>query len=80
MPLGSLWTPGGEIPLRQKDVIPLSREEIVTFAELDQIARRYKLQLTCLKCDKPILGVDNARAEQNTLSVACNCREFRFKR
>jgi hypothetical protein len=72
----TLWTPGGEVPLLGKDVIPIGRADIITLSKMHEFAQNHGLALVCKRCDKSVTG---ANANLNAgASVACQCREFRY--
>jgi hypothetical protein len=72
----SLWTPEGNVPLLGKDVVPISRAEIINLSKLHEFAQQHGLSLVCKRCDKAITGA-NANL-QTGAAVACQCREFRY--
>lgn len=73
---GSLWTPDGEVSVKEKDVIRITRDELGMLAMLDRFSRKHGLMIICPHCDKSLLGKNNG--QERTPSVACGCREFRF--
>lgn len=73
---GALWTPDGMVRVREKDVIPITRNELGMLAMLDRFARNHQLMVICAKCDTSVGGKNNG--QEQTPSVACQCREFRF--
>lgn len=74
-----LWTPDGFVGTKEKDVIPLPQHELVTLVAMSEMAQKYGLRIVCQSCDSGIQG-KNSGHETAYLSVACNCREFRFTR
>ena len=77
MPAKSLWTPNGHIPLQEKDVYPLTREEIAVLSKLQDLAYKFKWAIVCQKCDQSITGKN--QDGQPVLSVACGCSEYRYR-
>lgn len=75
MPAGTLWTPDGERRI-ERDVVPITRNELGMLAMLDRFARNHGLMVLCPKCDHTLTGQNNG--EERTPSVSCHCREFRF--
>lgn len=75
-PASSLWTPEGMVPLAQKGIVPISRQEIILLSKLHEFAQTHGVMLVCQRCDGSIGGSNNGTG--TTLSVACKCREFRF--
>ena len=73
---GSLWTPGGEVAVMGKDVVPLTRPDILMLVALSDFAAKHRITIYCQKCEQPIRG-DNTGQESHP-SVACTCREFRY--
>lgn len=82
MPLSTaaktLWTPGGNISLREKGVVPITQSDIAVLARLHEFASKHGLSLVCQRCDTAVVG-HNADTDDK-LAVACQCREFRFYR
>lgn len=72
----TLWTPGGNVPIREKDVVPITRDELGMLAMLDRFARNHGLIIVCPKCDGSLIGKNNG--QETHPSVACGCREFRY--
>jgi len=78
---GSLWTPTGEIALKEKDVLPITQRELIVLGHLHEFAAKYGgIQLRCTVCDSPIYGQNNDSPDNRHPSVHCKCREFRFYR
>lgn len=75
MATSSLWTPDGEVSIRERDVTPVTREEIILLSKLHEFAVKHDIVIFCKRCEKNISGQNNATTR--TLSVACQCREFR---
>lgn len=76
----SVWTPDGEHPFREKDVLPLTRVELVTLSHLHEFAQKHQITIVCKRCNSAIVGKNNdaeIRAGQQP-SVACQCREWRY--
>lgn len=71
-----LWTPDGEVPLREKDVTPVTRQEIITLSHFHEFAQRHNITVVCKRCDTAITGANNGNSR--LLSVSCKCREWRF--
>ena len=72
----SLWTPGGEVPLLGRDVVPINQGEIILFSKFHEMGQKYGFTVVCKTCDKSVTG---ANANLNAgASVACQCREFRY--
>lgn len=75
-----LFGPLGERLIGQKDVIPVAdKRELTLFAGLHDLCYKHSLQITCVKCMKPVLGANND-TPGSTLAIACGCREWRFVR
>lgn len=72
----ALWTPDGEVPLREKDVIPITRMELITLSRLHEFAQKHGISVVCQRCDKSITGKNSGH--ENNPGVACQCREWRF--
>lgn len=72
----SLWTPGGEVPLAQRGVVPINRQELILLSRLHEFAVKHQINIFCKRCSKPITG-QNTGQEKHPY-VACQCREFRF--
>lgn len=77
-PAKSLWTPGGEIRIREKDVVPLTREEIGCLIGLDAFSRKHGVTVECHSCGKSLVGQNNGH--ETYFSVTCECREYRYVR
>lgn len=73
-----LWTPTGEVSTREKDVLPLTRDEIITLSKMHEIAHKFQMNIFCKRCEKPFSGQNNDSSP--FLSVSCQCRELRFTR
>lgn len=76
MPASSLWTPGGEVPLKQKGIIQINRQELQLLSLLHEFAVKHQVNIFCKKCEKAITG-QNTGQELHP-SVACQCREWRY--
>lgn len=72
----TMWTPEGEVPLAEKDVIPITRNDIILLSKLHEFAQQHDIAVVCRKCDRSIGGHNNDTVQY--LSVACQCREFRY--
>lgn len=72
----SLYTPQGEHPLTERDVIVIDRRAIMALAWLHEFAFHHKVALICEKCGQPIKGVNSGNEPQP--AVSCLCREFRY--
>jgi hypothetical protein len=72
----TLWTPDGNVPVREKDVVPITRNDLGMLAMLHRFAQTHGLIVVCERCDTSLGGKNNGH-EANP-SVACQCREFRF--
>lgn len=72
----SLWTPNGEVSTQEKDVTPISRDEIITLSKMHEIAFRHGMSVVCKRCDHAFTGQNNDQSR--VLSIACQCRELRF--
>lgn len=72
----SLWTPTGEVLTAEKDVVPVTRNEIILLSHLHEFAAKHQINIFCKRCEKLITGQNNDDSKR--LSVACQCREFRF--
>lgn len=75
---GSLWTMDGEVPLRERDVIPLTEREVRMLSWLHQWAADQQVNIFCKRCESPITGQNNDSTKE--VSVSCGCREWRFTR
>lgn len=62
----------------QADIEPLTREEIIVFSQMHEIAQRRKIELRCMKCGGSFTGHNNDSTA--VLSVQCKCRELRYAR
>jgi hypothetical protein len=76
MGAGSIWTPDGEVPLKEKDVLPLTRRQIIMLSELHEFAHYNGITIFCKRCEQPVTGQNNDSSQ--VLSVSCQCREWRF--
>lgn len=72
----SLWTSEGEVPLDQKDVVHVTRPEIIMLSNLHAFAAKHQINIFCKRCAKAITGQNNDSSK--VLAVACQCREFVF--
>lgn len=72
----TLWTPDGQVDLREKDVIPINRRELIMLANLHEFSVKYGASYVCKRCDSAITGQNNDSTP--VPSVACRCREFRY--
>ena len=68
---------GSEIPLREKDVIPLKPHEVRMLSWLHEWAHNQQVNIFCKRCSKPITGQNNDSSPH--VSVACQCRQWVFK-
>lgn len=75
----SLWTPDGMSRI-EKDVEPLTREEIVILSKMHEVAHRHQIVLVCKHCDSSFQGLNNDDPAVKTLGVSCRCRELRYTR
>lgn len=71
----SLWTPGGEVPLQQKDVVPISAEMMQVFVDLHEVAQKLRIQVNCSLCGASFQGAN--QGTEAHFAVACSCRELR---
>lgn len=71
----ALWTPEGMVGV-EKDVIPLTRPELITLSRMHEFASKYGLSLVCKKCDSAITGANNNATPAP--AVSCTCREWRY--
>lgn len=73
---GHLWTPTGDIPVAEKDVIKiLNPRDVQMLAWLHEWAFNQQINIFCKKCEQPIRGQNND-GQTKRLSVACACREW----
>lgn len=72
----TLWTPDGDVPLREKDVIPLSPQEVRMLSLLHEFAHTHQINIFCKRCSTPITGQNNDSSPY--VSVNCQCREWRY--
>lgn len=79
MPPSKLWTPGGMVPIAEKDVVALTRPELIMLGNLHEFAQKHQLTIVCKRCDAAIQG-KNSGNETTSAGVACQCTEFRFTR
>lgn len=77
---GSLWTMDGEVPLRERDVIPLTEREVRMLSWLHQWAADQQVNIFCKRCERPITGANNDDPNIRSVSVACQCRTWVFQR
>lgn len=61
----------------EQDVIPVARRHIIMMSMLHEFAQEHKISVTCQKCGRPFIGNNND--SQPILSIACHCREFRYR-
>lgn len=71
-----LWTPSGEVPIAERGVVAISKQDLQVLARFHEFAQRYGLCVVCPKCDHSLRGANDGH--QTSASVACQCREFRF--
>ena len=76
----SIWTPDGEISTEQKGVVEVTRQDIIMLSQLQEFAYNHQINIFCKRCEKPIRGQNNDNPDIKTLSVSCQCREFRYIR
>lgn len=74
-----LWTPSGEVPIAERDVIPITAKELQMLSILHEFAHKYQITVVCKRCDSSLQGKNNGH-ETVSAGVACQCREFRFTR
>lgn len=72
----TMWTPQGEVPLREKGVETLSREEIIVLSKMHEIAHHRQLSIVCMRCNVSMTGKNNDTSK--VLAIGCQCRELRF--
>ncbi len=75
MASGKLWTPGGEV-ITERDVEPLTRDEVITLSKMQEICFNHELTIFCKKCERLIYGQNNGGSQ--VLTLRCGCRELRF--
>lgn len=75
-----MWTPDGEVPLQEKDVIQINQKELILLGHLHEFAQKYQISIVCKRCDGSITGNNNDSPDNRTPSVSCQCREWRFIR
>lgn len=75
-----LWTPQGEVGLAEKNIIELLPQEVRMLADLHEFAHKHQINIFCKRCEQPVTGQNNDAPGQTHVSVACQCREWRFKR
>lgn len=73
---GSLWTPGGEHPVQERGVEPVTRDEIITLSKMQEICFNHDLTIFCRKCEKMIAGQNNGNSK--VLTLQCQCRQLRY--
>lgn len=71
----SLWTPDGMVPT-ERDVEPLTRDEIITLSKMQEIAFKHQLTIFCRKCEKMMAGQNNGSSK--VLTLQCQCRQLRY--
>lgn len=80
MPLSAakktLWTPGGEMPLAERDVIFINATELRMLSLLHEFAGKYGISVVCQRCDHAFTGQNSGQESQP--GVSCLCREFRY--
>lgn len=73
----SLWTPGGERPIAEKQVIKIVDPMILRMLSwLHKWANDQDINIFCKKCEKPIYGQNNDSSA--IVAVSCQCREWRW--
>lgn len=76
-PKRSLYIAGqGEVLLDEKDVVQVTRPEIILLSQLHEFAAKHQVNIFCKRCEKAITGGNNASSPY--LSVSCQCREWRY--
>lgn len=75
-----LWTPDGERPLDEKDVIQIDQRELILLGHLHEFANKHQIVIFCKRCEQNIAGQNNDSPSNRTPSVSCQCREWRFTR
>lgn len=73
---GSLWTPQGEVPTRERGIEPLTRDEIVTLSKMHEVAFNHDLVIFCKRCEHALSGQNNGSSK--VLEVSCQCRSLRY--
>lgn len=74
-----LWTPDGNVALDSKDQHPLLPMEVQALSVLDAMGKKWpQLVLLCRRCDTAIVGKNNDGTR--TLTMACRCSEWVFRR
>ncbi len=76
---GRLWTPDGEVATREKDIIDLTRRDVMGLSWLHQFAEAQQINIFCKRCAQSIAGQNNDTPGQSHVGVRCGCREWRFK-
>lgn len=71
----SLWTPQGMVQT-EKDVLPLTRTELIALSHLHAIAQKFKWTLLCQKCGSVVTGQNTGH--ESAPAVSCKCREYRY--
>jgi hypothetical protein len=72
----TLWTPQGEVTTQEKDVTPITRDEVITLSKMHEIAFRHGMSLVCKRCDHAFTGQNNDQSR--VLSISCQCRQLLF--
>lgn len=73
----SLYIPGeGEHLLEEKDVVHISRRDLVMLSWLHEWAANQQINIFCKRCERPISGANNDSTKHP--SVSCQCREWRY--
>lgn len=80
MPGRGLWTPQGEVSLREKNVEFLSHSQLVALSFMHEWAHKFQLTIICKRCDSAVTGrnSDGDLQAGKHASVACQCTEWRY--
>lgn len=76
----SLWTPDGEVSMRERDVIELKPQEVRMLSWLHAWAHEQQVNIFCKRCEKPITGANNDDPAAKAVTVQCQCRQWIFRR
>jgi formylmethanofuran dehydrogenase subunit E len=77
----SLFLPGRGRVMIDKDVQQISRRSLETISRMHDVNAEVEgIEVRCMKCGESFMGMNNDNPNQQTLSLACKCRELRYIR
>lgn len=77
-PQGIMLADGSIHQTAEKDVIALRESEVRMLSWLHEFAHHNQLSVVCKRCDSAITGQNNDTPGTRSVSVACQCREWRY--